>query len=260
MTMDEDAIDKINDGATNTPVNTGNGPTPPTMMTAPSAHKQVNPFAHYAEREGDEFFAGDYARIDSETRAWVRGQEKEPIGATEAFVANMHEARHGHIKFKGEGAGVERHTVLIAEQPDLPPCPACGNTTAEHDDKRCSWRPTVYLPMRSVTDPEDVICFTGTGLGARRAMAQLCKIYSRPGADRQGKSPTVLLETRSFENNAGGTTTWPVFKLINWEFFSPGVPAPEAKPVAIAIAPPAPAKATKALPPKRDDLDDAIPF
>ena len=83
------------------------------------------------------------------------------------------------------------------------------------------------------------MCFTGNGLGARRAVAQLCRIYAREGADHQGKSPTILLETRSFKNNAGGTTTWPVFKLIGWEYFTAGVPAPQ---------------------PRQGDMDDEIPF
>ena len=60
--------------------------------------------------------------------------------------------------------------MLIMECPELPPCPACGNIVDEHDDKRCDWRPVVYLPLRSVTDPDDVV---GTGKGARRAVAQL---------------------------------------------------------------------------------------
>ena len=55
----------------------------------PPGHKLVHPFAHYAAIEGPEaFFDGDYVRIDQE-RGWIRGKEKEPIGATEAFVAKM---------------------------------------------------------------------------------------------------------------------------------------------------------------------------
>jgi len=230
--------------------------------TVPPGHKLVDPFAHYATIVGgDAFFNGDYAKIDQEHHGWVRGREKEPIGATEAFVAKMHEARHGHIKFpKNDGESVEHCTALIMEHPELPPCPACGNIADEHDDKRCDWRSAVYLPLRWVTDPSDVMCFTGNGLGARRAVAQLCRIYAREGADHQGKSPTILLETRSFKNNAGGRTTWPVFKLIGWDYFTPGVPAPQPWPVAVAIAPPSP----PATPRKRgavgDMDDDEIPF
>jgi len=228
--------------------------------TMPPGHKLVDPFTHYAAIEGgDAFFNGDYARIDPE-HGWVRGREKKPIGATEAFVAKMHEARHGHIKFaKSDGESVEHRTALIRERPELPPCPTCGNIVDEHDDKRCDWRPVVYLPLRSVTDPDDVVCFTGTGKGARRAVAQLCRIYAREGADRQGKSPAMTLNTWSFENKSGGTTTWPVFKLIGWEFFAPGVPAPQPQPIAIPIAPPSsPAPARKRA--VGGDLDDEIPF
>jgi hypothetical protein len=226
---------------------------------APPGMKLVDPFAHYAQLEGGEaFFDGDYVKLDQDT-GWNRGQGKTPIGATEAFVAKMHEARQGHIKFpKSEGESLEHRTALIMERPVLPPCPACGNIVDEHDDKRCDWRPAVYLPLRSVTDPDDVVCFTGTGKGARRAVAQLCKIYSRPGSDRQGKSPVILLESRSFPNKNGGTTTWPVFKLIGWEFFTPGVPAPQAQPIAIPIPKPSsPAPARKGA---VGDLDDEIPF
>src|SRR6516165_6962206 len=57
--------------------------------TVPPGHQLVDPFAHYAAIEGPEaFFDGDYVRIDQE-RGWIRGKEKEPIGATEAFVAKM---------------------------------------------------------------------------------------------------------------------------------------------------------------------------
>jgi len=219
--------------------------------TVPPGHELVDPFAHYAAIEGgDAFFNGDYARIDPE-HGWVRGQEKEPIGATEAW--------HGHIKFaKGDGEGTERRTALIMEHPELPPCPACGNILDEHDDKRCDWRPVVYLPLRSVTDPDDVVCFTGTGKGARRAVAQLCRVYAREGADRQGKGPAITLNTWSFDNKSGGTTTWPVFKLIGWEFFTPGVPAPQPQPIAIPIPQPSsPAPARKGA---VGDLDDEIPF
>jgi hypothetical protein len=259
------------DNTTNTPANTGNGPAPPTTMTAPLDMKFVDPFAHYAASEGGEaFFDGDYVKLDQDRQEFLRGQQKEPIGVTEAFVADMHQARHGSIKFKGDGGGVERHTVLIIECPELPACPACGNIVEEHDDKRCDWRSIVYLPLRSVTDPDDVVCFTGTGKGARRAVANLCRVYARAGADRKGKSPVITLNTFEFENKAGGRTTWPDFKLIGWDFFTPGVPAPEAKPVAVPITPPPPSsggapampvapKAAKALP-KRDDLDDEIPF
>ena len=90
-------------------------------------------------------------------------------------------------------------------------------------------------------------------------MAQLCRIYAREGADRQGKGPAITLNTWSFDNKSGGTTTWPVFKLIGWEFFTPGVPAPQPQPIAIPIPQPSsPAPERKRA--VGGDLDDEIPF
>jgi len=233
--------------------------TPATAVTAPPGMKLVDPFAHFAASEGDNFFSGDYVKLDQKA-GWVRGQKKTPIEATAAWVGDVHEARHGWIVFDDDG--VERHAVLIREYPELPPCPACGGTAHEHEhdkSKRCKWRPVVYLLLRLLADPDDVVCFTGTGKGARKAVAQLCGIYARPGADRQGKSPVLLLDSLSFENEAKGTTLWPVFKLIGWEFFELGTPTPEVQPIPVPIAPPATAK--PAAPARnRGDLDDDIPF
>jgi hypothetical protein len=240
------------------PTSTGNGPTPPDT-------KLVDPFAHYAMLEGGEsFFDGDYVRLDQKTGQYVRGQSKEPIDANEVFVANVHESRHGWIMFGEEG--VERQTWLIIERPVLPPCPSCSDTVNNHDDKHCNWKPTVYLPMRSASDADDVVCFTGGGKGARRALAQLCSIYAREGADRRGRSPKITLDSFSFENKSGGKTFWPDFSnIVGWEFFTPGVATPEPKLIAIPTTPPTPAKTAKALPPKHKkdvsgDLDDEIPF
>jgi hypothetical protein len=97
------------------------------------------------------------------------------------------------------------------------------------------------------------LCYTGTGKGARKALAQLCGLYSR--ADRQGKSPVLVLKSRSFTNDSGGTTVWPVFnKPINWEFFEPDTPAPPVRPIAVNIPPP------PSLPKPAGDLNDEIPF
>src|SRR6516165_9316459 len=61
---------------------------PATAMTAPPGKKFVDPFAHYAAGEGGTFFSGDYVRLD-QTLGWVRGQEKEPLDATEAWIADV---------------------------------------------------------------------------------------------------------------------------------------------------------------------------
>lgn len=225
-------------------------------VTAPATVQQfVDPFARYGELEGStNFFNGDFAKLDQKL-GYIRGQSKTPLDVARGWVTNMMGAAHGYVKFAPSGEGRPEHDVyLIHLQPDLPKCKACGFTAREHDEvpKRCDWKPTVYLPLRSLDDPSDVVCFTGTGKGARIAVGELSKVYGRPGADRGGRDFVVLLETHSFPNKEKGTTVWPVFHQIGVEFFVPNTPAPEAAPVPIAST-------AKALP-KRGDMNDEIPF
>ena len=232
---------------------------------APPGHELINPFARYGALEGSSsFFNGDHLRLDQKL-GWVRGQNKEPVDTAQGYVTNMMEARHGYVKFARSGEGRAEHDVcLIREQPELPSCKSCGRSVREHDEhpKRCDWRPTVYLPLRSLDDAADAaMCFTGTGKGARVAVAELCKVYGRPGADRGGRDFVVMLTSRSFPNTEGGTTVWPIFKgPIGYEYFVPNTPAPAVEPVVVPIAPAG--KAAKALPKRGDNLDDIddIPF
>jgi hypothetical protein len=228
--------------------------------TAPPGHQLVNPFARYGELEGSSsFFNGDLLKLDQKL-GYVRGREKTPLDTAQGYVTNMMEAYHGYVKFASQGSDerTEYDVRLISEQPDLWLCKSCGRSVREHDDKPkfCSWKPAVYLPLRSLADADDVVCFTGTGKGARKEVAELCKIYGRPGADRGGRDFVVMLETYSFRNSEEGTTVWPVFKVIGYEFFVPDTPAPTVQPVVVPIEPPAKAAAGT----KRGDMDDEIPF
>lgn len=244
--------------ADNDAKSTKTAPAAKAVAAAPPSQQLVNPYARYGELEGGtSFFAGDYLRLDQKV-GYVRGQNKTPVDTKQGYVISMMEAGHGFVKFARGGDGRPEHDVcLIREQPELSPCKACGRSAREHDEhpKQCDWRPTVYLPLRPFGDPSDVICFTGTGKGARIAVAELCKVYGRPGADRGGRDFVIMLETRSFPNSEGGTTVWPVFRQIGVEFFVPDTPAP---PTAL-IAAPTTASAAKALA-KRGDMDDEIPF
>jgi len=263
-TFDDDVIDEIDRESkpTTKPATPPAIAAPAAAMTAPPNHELVNPFARYGALEGSSsFFSGDYLRLDQKL-GYVRGQEKTPIDTARGYVTNMMEAHHGYVKFAKGGDGRAEHDVeLIHKRPDLWLCKACSRSAQEHDkdQKRCDWKPTVYLPLRLHDDPTDpAMCFTGTGKGARVAVGELCKAYGRPGADRGGRDFVVMLETRSFPNTEGGTTVWPVFRPIGAEFFVPGTPAPTVQPVAVPIAPPvklaAPADA------KHGDLDDNVPF
>ena len=71
-----------------------------------------------------------------------------------------------------------------------------------------------------------------------------------------------MLEKRSFKNQKGGTTYAPVLKLVGWDFWTPGEPAPEPALVTVPTATQVKPAAAKALPKRADgsDMDDEIPF
>jgi hypothetical protein len=223
------------------------------------ATRKVNPFALYSQLYGGEdFFEGDYVRLSQEG-PYVRGPEKEEIDATALFVVNLQEARHGWINFDGERP--KRLTVYIRDNPEGIPRESCGDNDPRYWKKQGKdpWVPTVYLPMRDLSD-NSIVCFNGMGQGASKAMGELCRIYARPGADRGGKMPVLLLESFTFENRSGGTTRWPRFKIVDWQFFEPDTPAPPVELIEVSATEPPKPKAIAAPKVRSSDMDDTIPF
>jgi hypothetical protein len=228
---------------------------PPTT-TSPDT-KLVNPFDVYAKLYGgEEFFDGDFVRL-TQDGPYVRGSEKEEVGATETFVIDLLQARHGWINFQGERP--KRLTVRVAENPEGIPRASCGdNDSNRWKNGKDPWVPTIYLPMRAMAD-NAIVCLNLSGQGGMKALGELCRVYARPGADRKGKMPVLVLDSFTFENRSGGTTRWPRFKIVGWEYFEPDTPAPEVEMIQVSATEPPKPKALEA-PKKRSDLDDDLPF
>lgn len=117
------------------------------------------------------------------------------------------------------------------------------------------WKPTTYLPMRNDEDGGLVVYgpFSDSGRGAIKYFVSVVR-----RSDRGGKDPQVLLESRKFTNQHGGVNYAPVFKIVGWDYWD-GQPALEVQPIAVPIAPAAPAKTALAKP-ERSDMDDEVPF
>jgi hypothetical protein len=156
---------------------------------APPGMRFVNPFALYAASEGDAFFSGDYVLLDQKL-GWVRGEGKRPLDTTGAFVADMQGARRGWIKFNESGPA-ERKTVRIAESPEPPRRKVCGDMNKLDWPIRGGERRDPWLP---------VVC--------RCARSQIPTMSCALPAP---KDPVILPESRSFRNESGGTTAWPIF-------------------------------------------------
>lgn len=233
---------------------------PPT--TAPPGTRLVDPFEMFAQTEGGStFFEGDYIQLNGQTGAWSRGFDKEPIGATTSFLCNMNELHVGWIKMV-DGKTDDRRIGRVFDGYQRPPRETLGdlderrwpfNRKGEREDP---WKEAIYLPMRCLDDGESVV-FAPLNMTGRRELAKFIKVYCR--ANRKGRYPVVSLETRSFENQSGGQTYVPVFRILGWEFWD-GEPAPTPAPVQVPIAPAAAAPPQKALaaPDKTRPDDDSF--
>jgi hypothetical protein len=227
--------------------------------TSTSSPTTIDPFALYVRREGGgSFFDGDLVFFNGQTGKWSRGQEKNPVNTTAAFLINMHEIYVGWIRLV-EDEKTRREIGRVIDGYQRLPRAALGDTDKRswpHDrsggDPQDPWKPVTYLCMRD-EDGEPVV-FGPFSMTARKAVADFVAIYCRQ--DRGGKFPVVLLESRSFKNQSGGLTYVPDFKIIDWKFWD-GTPAPKVQPVALPSASSAPAAITA----RADiDMEDEIPF
>jgi hypothetical protein len=141
------------------------------------------------------------------------------------------------------------------------------NWPSKNGQPKDPWQRTVYLPMKDSAG--EVVAFKATGTSAIGEIAELCGMFA--DADRKGKFPVVALDTRNFESQHGSVIYVPVFRLVDWDYWTPDTPAPEVKPVPLPLPSPAPqslpSPESKAPPPKspkrgnaRGDMDDEIPF
>jgi hypothetical protein len=236
-----------------TTVNTDDGGAPANVP----AQQTIDPFALYVRNEGGggAFFSGDYVFFNGQSGEWSRGSDKESIGATVTFLCNMQEIHIGWIKLAADAKPVREIGRIIDGYQRLPrealDAPRRRDWPVVRGEPQDPWKMVTYLPMRCMEDNEAVV-FGPFSETARRAVADFVSIYRR--ADRAGKFPVVLLESRNFPNKSGGTTYVPDFKIVGWEFWD-GQPAPEVQPVAALPRP-----AQKAITARDDDLDDKIPF
>jgi hypothetical protein len=235
--------------------------TVPAKSKAPAAPatELVNPFTHFARRYSSSatFFSGDFIQVNGNTGALTRGADNRPVDKTEYFKANMHEAMFGWVKWT-KGQVEDRRLGYIIQGFEPPEREALGDLHHDPDP----WRLTVYLPMKD--SKGEVCCFTASSQSGIDAVCELCDIYARPGADRQGKQPVLQIVVTSYENKKYSRTVYkPKFVPIGWEFWDDKTPAPEIKPIAvpvISVDKAAPVLTTTSKSPRFGDMDDEFPF
>ena len=84
--------------------------------------------------------------------------------------------------------------------------------------RRDPWAKTVYLAMRDVSNDE-VVCFTSSSDGGRKAVAKLADRYDRLRHRFKAKMPVVTLESESYQHKIYGKILKPKFRIVDWTYW-----------------------------------------
>jgi hypothetical protein len=239
------------------------------VPAAPPGMKPVNPFVLFRQQNSaGGFFKGDLLKMDHNTGAVLRerGSNKTVIDPGERFTVNPNEMIDTWSKFI-DGKLIERRVYRTADGEMAPEREELGDTEENAwpldkagKKRKDPWSRMVYLPMKGADG--EVVAFKATGGSAIGEIGELVGMYG--SADRHGRLPVVVIETRNFESQHGNTIHVPVFRLVDWGLWD-DQPTPMAKPVLVPIAPSAKPTTDKLAARARKravggDLDDDIPF
>jgi hypothetical protein len=169
----------------------------------------------------------------------------------------------GHVKHGPDGKILDREIGLVCDGYQRKPREELAALHVAHWQVGCL-RPRVFWFASFLVDRPaslvivvELVVYGPFASSQLKAIKDLIAVVRR--SERQGKEPVVLIGSRSFKNQSGGTTHVPLFTIVGWQFWY-GQPTPEVPLIAVPIAPAAPAKA---LPPRKsgddNDLNDRIP-
>jgi len=152
---------------------------------------------------------------------WLVGEEQEEVAPTTSFVVNLHEYWRGWIKWIDQqpaghviGRVVDRFRVPTREELgdlDQTRWEADGNGV-----KRDPWQRVVYLVMR---DGDNVVTFTSTSDGGRKAVASLADRYDRLRHKHKAQMPVVALQSEAYQHRDYGKVLKPKFLVVGWDYW-----------------------------------------
>jgi hypothetical protein len=200
--------------------------------------------AAFAQDNDAVMLAGDPLFFKKGT--WYRGQEAfEPAGLH--FIANYQEAYTGWTRWRDKKP-VEHRLVRCADYSRKEPREALAFTdknsweTNDSGIPQDPWQPSDRIVLRTMDSSQDLLTFISSSIGGRNAIAKLLGKVANSIHAPGGEMPVVELEVGEYDHDNYGTVAYPIFKIVDWDFWD------SSDRPAISSAP------------AREELDDAIPF
>jgi hypothetical protein len=177
----------------------------------------------WREAVNDEIGANFGAFLKFTKGDWTLGEDEKPVTAEARFIASLEEYYRGWVRWwDGKptdhliGRVVDRHRVPAREE--LGDQDESKWETEPNGARRDPWAKTVYLAMRDVSNDE-VVCFTSSSDGGRKAVARLADRYDRQRHRFKAKMPVVTLESESYDHKKYGKILKPRFRIVDWSFW-----------------------------------------
>jgi hypothetical protein len=163
-----------------------------TKPNAMTVYGEISPWREAANEEQGASFGTLLKFVKGD---WLIGEEQEPVAPTATFIVNMEEYWRGWIKWLDKepvdhriGRVVDRHRVHLREE--LGDLDQSRWETDANGVPRDPWQRVSYLVMRN-TSNDDIVTFTSTSDGGRKAVAKLADRYDRLRRKHLGKMPVV---------------------------------------------------------------------
>jgi hypothetical protein len=155
---------------------------------------------------------------------WYRGQEAfDPKGLH--FIVNYQEAYTGWTRWS-EKKPVEHRLVRCADYSQKLPREALGHNdrnaweTYDRGIPQDPWQPSDRIVLRTMDSAQDLLTFISSSVGGRNAIAKLLGKVANSADASEGAMPVVELEVGEYDHDDYGTVAYPIFKIVDWDFWN----------------------------------------
>jgi hypothetical protein len=177
----------------------------------------------YREAVNDEVGASFGAFLKFAKGDWLLGEDANKVPEDARFVANMEEYYRGWVRW-WEGKPTDHLIGRVIDRHRVPARETLGDLdktkweTEPNGARRDPWAKTCYLALRDVSNDE-IICFTSSSDGGRKAVAKLADRYDRLRHKHKAKMPVVTLGSESYQHGTYGKILKPTFRIVEWVYW-----------------------------------------